>query len=438
MRFVYIGVKNDNEDYVNDKIKIFNFQNLMSIVNLIYLTVLQSIIGHREGALGSAYLMIGAIIGTYFIKIHLYTFAKVFSFVLYNLSILGYIIYFSHPALDYFYLPILVALPMNFHHKESKILLFLIILTLSLFIIGISPLSVYIPKLYTDKNFENPTLAVLVILILFVTYIVGLVITFVIYTNISHNRLRKTSERLIKSRKKLMQQNQDIQDFGLASSQFIKSPIYVLNLFTDKIEKEIKEGKKIEDLKEYFNILQDSITNEEIFIDNLFDYNKIITSTANYEKFNLKSFLEEILNEYEKLSFEIYAENIMISTDKVLLRKIVITILENAFNYNSNPEPKINIYTTAAAKTLSIYFDDNGIGILDEFKEKIFEPFTRVNEIKNINGTGLGLTKAKKAAEIINANLSLFESSNKGSVFKLTLNHSMIVLEKNKKEFYSN
>ena len=418
MRFIYMGVRNNAEDYINDKVKISNLQNLLSIFQLLLSFVLYTIISNYSAAIVSLCFIPGALFGAYLIKINQYVFAKNFTFIFYNLCVIGGIIYYSHPALNYYYLPVLVALPMNFHYKELKNLIFLIIFTLSLFIINLCPLAVHIPKFYADKNPDHSTL---VILIIFVTYVTNLVITFVIYTNISHNRLRKASLRLVESRKKLILQNNNIKAFSAASSEFIKSPIYVLNLFTDKIEKEINEGKKFEDLKEYFDILQDSINNEEIFINNLFDYNKIITSTANYEKFNLKSFLEEILNEYEKLSFEIYAENIMINTDKVLLKKIITSILENAFSYNNNPKPKINIYTTEDVKTLSIYFDDNGIGILNEFKEKIFEPFMRINEIKNINGTGLGLTKSKKAAEIINVDLSLFKSSNKGSVFKLIL-----------------
>ena len=226
MRFIYIGVKNDNEDYINDKIKIFNFQNIILIVELLFSVVLFLFIGNYRGMLGFFLVIPGIIVGFYFVKNHQYTTAKIFSFLNYNFCIFAIILYYSHPALNYFYLPILVALPMNFHYKELKSLGLLILFTLFLFIIGISPLSIYIPKFYADTNPDHSTL---VLQVIFIIHVINLIIAFVIYTNISHNRLKKTGERLIKSKKKLILQNNDIQSFSLASSQFIRSPIYVLN-----------------------------------------------------------------------------------------------------------------------------------------------------------------------------------------------------------------
>ena len=433
-RLIYMGVRSDNEECINDKIKIFNLQNLISIVVLLFAIILYYLIGNNSAILATTIYFPSILIAFYLIKNNRYTVAKVFSFLYYNLYILAVIVYYSHPVLNYFYLFILVALPMNFHRKELKILLFLMIITLLLFVIGVSSLSIYIPKFYADSTPNNSTIVIQIIL---VTLFISFVFAFVIYTNISHNRLKKTGERLIKSRKKLILQNDDIQSFSLASTQFLKSPIYVLNLFTDKIEKEINEGKKYDDLKEYFDIIQDGINNEEIFIDSLFDYNKVITSTPVFEKFNLKTFLEDVLYNYTKLSFIISVKEIVVVTDRELLRKILLVVLDNSFSYNISPIPEINIYTIEDKKSVSIYFSDNGIGISNDFSDKIFEPFIRINEIENINGSGLGLAKAKKAAEIINANLSLFRSSEKGSVFKLVLVKPIEHVEKKKSSLKS-
>ncbi len=71
---------------------------------------------------------------------------------------------------------------------------------------------------------------------------------------------------------------------------------------------------------------------------------------------------------------------------------------------------------------MTINFTDNGIGINETYRENIFKPYIRINSIENVQGTGIGLLKAKKMAELIDAQIILAESSDSGTTFQLIIN----------------
>ena len=60
---------------------------------------------------------------------------------------------------------------------------------------------------------------------------------------------------------------------------------------------------------------------------------------------------------------------------------------------------------------------DNGIGIKDEEKEKIFMEFQRIDGAENIEGTGLGLVISKRLVELMDGNIGFESTYGKGSVF---------------------
>jgi signal transduction histidine kinase len=82
-------------------------------------------------------------------------------------------------------------------------------------------------------------------------------------------------------------------------------------------------------------------------------------------------------------------------------------ILHNSIKYNKNPEVKIQVIFTIEQKQgkdyIKIEFLDNGIGILDESKELIFEKGYKKDT--KIRGMGIGLSLVKKIVESFNGEI---------------------------------
>lgn len=108
-----------------------------------------------------------------------------------------------------------------------------------------------------------------------------------------------------------------------------------------------------------------------------------------------------------------------VHTDPTILHHILSNLLGNAVRYS--PEgSRISVDMSRDGGNLCICVGDEGIGVPEEDRHKIFEPFVRGANVGQIAGTGLGLNIARRYAELIGGRLELMPGG-PGAVFKLSL-----------------
>jgi len=116
-------------------------------------------------------------------------------------------------------------------------------------------------------------------------------------------------------------------------------------------------------------------------------------------------------------------ERAIIKGNRKHLSRSIANILENAIKYNSTSAPVIEISLVRTHQTINLTIQDNGPGIADEFKQKIFEQFYRIpsGNIHDTKGFGLGLSYVKKVIEQHRGIISVLDNYPKGSVFSINL-----------------
>jgi PAS domain S-box-containing protein len=149
--------------------------------------------------------------------------------------------------------------------------------------------------------------------------------------------------------------------------------------------------------------------------------------TLQLEPLQITEFCEEIIqstlmlnknNTYIKFNSNIPKEQI-INADRTLLRRILGNLLSNAMKY-SPPNSEVIFDLNLVTDHLEIRIVDRGIGIPQEEQEKIFTPFFRAKNVRNIRGTGLGLRVVADSVAVYEGKIS-FKSSGRGTVFNITL-----------------
>lgn len=122
-----------------------------------------------------------------------------------------------------------------------------------------------------------------------------------------------------------------------------------------------------------------------------------------------------------KLFYDI-EENIFINGNRELLERLASNLISNAYKYGKE-KGEIKVSLKRSPKTNQILFSvsDNGIGIADSEKEKIFDRFYRSDKSRSESGTGLGLSLAREIAKLHGGNILLESILGKGSTFTLTL-----------------
>lgn len=111
-----------------------------------------------------------------------------------------------------------------------------------------------------------------------------------------------------------------------------------------------------------------------------------------------------------------------IHTDKVLLKQLMTILFDNALKYTEE-EGQIAISLSASDRSLIFSVADNGLGISDDDKKKIFDRFYRVDKARTRQkgGFGLGLSLAKQILDSLNGTITVKDNQPKGTIFEIRL-----------------
>ena len=168
-------------------------------------------------------------------------------------------------------------------------------------------------------------------------------------------------------------------------------------------------------------------------INDIIDFSKL--SSGNMELNNDCVSVREIMNNvYETLKERInikkhkYSITIdegvpnFIVIDKQKLTQIIINLLYNSINYTLK-NGIIDIVISNSKNMLQISVTDNGIGISEQNKCKLFNSFSQIENSLTKTGTGLGLAISKRLVELLGGKINVKSSLGKGSTFYFTCKH---------------
>ena len=213
------------------------------------------------------------------------------------------------------------------------------------------------------------------------------------------------------------------KNFLLSVTHELKSPIAAVKLYLQTLEKrDLERPKQIE-------LLQKAII-ESNRLDQLVENILVAAQIDNHvlliqkEKSNLSEFIRNFINEFsDKYSIALESEienDIFLSFDSIAFRSILVNLLENAVKY-SHSAPEISVKLWTRSNSIFVSVADQGIGIQDEEKLRVFEKFFRSGneETRQSKGTGLGLYIVKYLVEHHQGSISIRSNTPKGSIFEL-------------------
>ena len=232
----------------------------------------------------------------------------------------------------------------------------------------------------------------------------------------------KDKAKLFKINKSLLQINTEIDQLNVAGLHSMKTPLYVAEDFIKQLHKNSNELQSENGFEDYIQLIKNSIQLSEMYIQNLFTYDELITNTTTLERFNILEkikFVTEIaVKKHNNVSISIDCNDINVCTNEFCFLVIIENLITNGLKYNNSERKKLLISVRKSKYETIISVSDNGIGIDPIYFDRIFRPFVRISQNVNIDGTGLGLSSVKIAATKINGNVKVLESSKKGTTFE--------------------
>lgn len=158
-----------------------------------------------------------------------------------------------------------------------------------------------------------------------------------------------------------------------------------------------------------------------------------LQSVGRDDKIILDAIVEEVLADLEPLAVEKNIKLIgkcedatMIGSD-ILIYRLVYNLVENAIKYN-HPLGQVTVTAYQRNKHVYLSVEDTGSGIPKELRERVFEPFFRVDKSRSreLGGVGLGLAFVREIVSVHDGSICIKSGKTGGTIFEVTFaQHSM-------------
>ena len=217
--------------------------------------------------------------------------------------------------------------------------------------------------------------------------------------------------------------NEKAKYLGTISHE-LKTPMNAILGYSQLLEYETDKDA----LMEYIKEIRSSSDGLMRLLNNLLLLNKNDTVEINNIEFDLYESINNNIKKLEivkdKLNIKInnyIPRGIEISTDMDLFGQIINNMISNGIKYN-HLSGYINIYTKIKEDKTFLYIDNTGNKIPSDMRERIFEPFIRINNSTNIPGNGLGLSIVRDLCKKLNINIKL-DSEGEINSFRLDISN---------------
>ena len=158
-----------------------------------------------------------------------------------------------------------------------------------------------------------------------------------------------------------------------------------------------------------------------------------LQSVGRDDKIILDAIVEEVLADLEPLAVEKNikligkCENATMIGSDILIYRLVYNLVENAIKYN-HPLGQVTVTAYQRNKHVYLAVEDTGSGIPKELRERVFEPFFRVDKSRSreLGGVGLGLALVREIVRVHDGSICIKSGKTGGTIFEVTFaQHSM-------------
>ena len=230
---------------------------------------------------------------------------------------------------------------------------------------------------------------------------------------------------------KILRMNAQQNNFLLAVTHELKTPISAARLALQTVKKDesLKLLPKMLEMANS-NLLRLSNMVEQILMATRFE-SKFVDPV--FAEKNIGELIDESINSLEltsekkeRLAIQL-SQNIKGYVDEKMLKTVIKNLVTNALKYSNENQP-IDISLSDLGSQYIIQIKDQGIGISDSDKKRVFDKFYRVGEEKTRSqpGSGLGLYLVKQITEMHGGKITITDNKPQGTVFTLKINKQQL------------
>lgn len=244
------------------------------------------------------------------------------------------------------------------------------------------------------------------------------------------NQLKNTNQKLQTALIKAAESDRLTKAFLANISHEIRTPMNSIMGFSQIIE---MEDLSASDRSLYASQVVKSGQQLVEIINSIVNISKVDAEfiKPHWQKVHINAIIEEVVELYQptaqkiglKLSFQKQKVGLsdLVETDAVMVKQILNNLLSNALKFT--PSGSVIIGYNWTSSDVEFFVTDTGIGIPQEYRDSIFEPFVQLedNDRHHAGGTGLGLTLAKRLVQALGGQIRVKSVLHQGTTFYFSL-----------------
>ncbi len=253
----------------------------------------------------------------------------------------------------------------------------------------------------------------------------SLMVAIVTITILLFALVNTSMKRRLVAEQKVMDINKELEAFTYSVSHDLRAPLRSIRGFSEVLKVEYgsalgEEGNRLLDI-----VMRNSSRMGHL-IDDLLEFSRLGRKSLTYSNLNIQNMVEEVKNEL--MAIEVRKVEWKIGPlpntrgDFSMIRQVWVNLMSNALKYSKNRVDSIIEIGSLEERGNTIYFiTDNGVGFDMMYSDKLFKVFQRLHNVKDFEGTGVGLALAHRIISKHNGRIWATSSVGEGSTFYFSL-----------------
>ena len=245
----------------------------------------------------------------------------------------------------------------------------------------------------------------------------------VLFTDITERK--KVEKELQNTMKNLKLTNSELEQFTYVAAHDLQEPLRMITCFLQLLQK--RYGNRLdEDADDFIGYAVDGAARMYELINDLLTYSRLNKRIIKFSDVDMNNVLCMVKNNLEILIREndavITSDKLpVVKADEVQMVQLLQNLITNSIKFKGKKPPHIHITSEKLDSKWLFSFEDNGIGIKPEYRERIFKIFQRLHGSEKYDGTGIGLAISKRVVERHGGTICVDSKADDGTKFNFTI-----------------